>query len=284
MAAYGVVDAPPDRQPRQQRHGQRQPGHARRSTRRSRSARPACPAIRSSSATRPRRPRADEVTLLAATLVAQTAYELFADPALVEAAWASSADADGADVSGRAAASDGLAAGTAGAYHRRRRAPLDAGCEPAAPPETDRSRPAAGPAGPPAPSPGGLSMAERHDPDRPSGFAAAERLGPRLRGLHRLRPADLRRADHVHEAALDHGSRPSSCAGGPTSRSSARRSTTRSATGPAPGSARGRSARRSTRRARSTRSSSASSRSRSSTSSTPATRTSCRPGSSGRTR
>jgi metal-dependent amidase/aminoacylase/carboxypeptidase family protein len=32
-------------------------------------------------------PRADEVTLLAATLVAQTAYELFADPSLVEAAW-----------------------------------------------------------------------------------------------------------------------------------------------------------------------------------------------------
>ena len=32
--------------------------------------------------------RADEVTLLAATLVAETAYELFADPALVEAAWA----------------------------------------------------------------------------------------------------------------------------------------------------------------------------------------------------
>jgi amidohydrolase len=32
-------------------------------------------------------PRADEVTLLAATLVAQTAFELFADPSLVEAAW-----------------------------------------------------------------------------------------------------------------------------------------------------------------------------------------------------
>lgn len=31
--------------------------------------------------------RADDVTLLAATLVAQTAYDLFADPALVEAAW-----------------------------------------------------------------------------------------------------------------------------------------------------------------------------------------------------
>ena len=33
-------------------------------------------------------PRADETTLLAATLVAQTAVELFCDPALVEAAWA----------------------------------------------------------------------------------------------------------------------------------------------------------------------------------------------------
>ena len=33
-------------------------------------------------------PRADEATLLAATLVAETAYELFADPGLVEAAWA----------------------------------------------------------------------------------------------------------------------------------------------------------------------------------------------------
>jgi amidohydrolase len=32
-------------------------------------------------------PRADETTLLAATLVAQTAYELFADPMLVDAAW-----------------------------------------------------------------------------------------------------------------------------------------------------------------------------------------------------
>ena len=32
-------------------------------------------------------PRADETTLLAATLVAQTAYDLFADPTLVEAAW-----------------------------------------------------------------------------------------------------------------------------------------------------------------------------------------------------
>ncbi len=33
-------------------------------------------------------PRADETTLLAATLVAQTAYDLFVDPTLVESAWA----------------------------------------------------------------------------------------------------------------------------------------------------------------------------------------------------
>ena len=32
-------------------------------------------------------PRADATTLLAATLVAQTAWDLIADPALVEAAW-----------------------------------------------------------------------------------------------------------------------------------------------------------------------------------------------------
>jgi len=32
-------------------------------------------------------PRGDEVTLLAATTIAQTAYELYADPGLVEAAW-----------------------------------------------------------------------------------------------------------------------------------------------------------------------------------------------------
>ena len=32
-------------------------------------------------------PRADTVALLAATLVAQTAWALLADPALVEAAW-----------------------------------------------------------------------------------------------------------------------------------------------------------------------------------------------------
>jgi hypothetical protein len=32
-------------------------------------------------------PRADETTLLAATLIAQTAIDLYLDPALVDAAW-----------------------------------------------------------------------------------------------------------------------------------------------------------------------------------------------------
>ncbi len=48
-------------------------------------------------------PYADEVTLLVATVVAQTAYELFADPALVKAAWDEfRATADLADPPGRA--------------------------------------------------------------------------------------------------------------------------------------------------------------------------------------
>ena len=34
-----------------------------------------------------------------------------------------------------------------------------------------------------------------------------ERLGPRVRDVRRLRPADLRRADDVHEAAVGHGRR-----------------------------------------------------------------------------
>ena len=48
-------------------------------------------------------PAADATTLLAATLVAQTAYELFADPELVAAAWRDFHGADGADGAKRAA-------------------------------------------------------------------------------------------------------------------------------------------------------------------------------------
>ena len=87
MAAYGVADQPPVRLPRQQRHGQRQPDP------------PDDPPLdrdlrRGHPGALDRVPRGggiaplgDEVTLLAATLVAQTAYELFADPVLVETAW-----------------------------------------------------------------------------------------------------------------------------------------------------------------------------------------------------
>jgi len=39
-------------------------------------------------------PRADETTLLAATLIAQTAIDLFEDSALVERAWAAFREAD----------------------------------------------------------------------------------------------------------------------------------------------------------------------------------------------
>ena len=48
-------------------------------------------------------PLADATTLLAATLVAQTAYDLFADPALVEAAWAEFRGTAGTPTAGDAA-------------------------------------------------------------------------------------------------------------------------------------------------------------------------------------
>ena len=96
---------------------------------------------------------------------------------------------------------------------------------------------------------------------REPGFAAANGWDRDYEILQRLRPADLRRADDVHEPAVDHRPGRAPRRGPSTSRSSARRSTTRSATGPARASGRGRSARRSTPRARSTPSSSASSRS-----------------------
>ena len=94
-------------------------------------------------------PRADETTLLAATLVAQTALELFHDPALVAAAWA--------EFRAELSRNRRSRHGRAGRGRRQRRVlpspwrvPLDDGFEPAAPPsETDRSaRPH-----PPRPSP-----------------------------------------------------------------------------------------------------------------------------------
>jgi len=86
MTAYGLVDSPPDPNMGSSDMGNVSwvlptihpclaicdagtPGHSIR--------------FRDAAAT----PRADDVTLLAATLVAQTAFDLLADPALVEAAW-----------------------------------------------------------------------------------------------------------------------------------------------------------------------------------------------------
>ncbi len=86
MAAYGIEDQGDDPSAGSTDMANVS-GSARRSIPSSPSATRACPATPSCSATRPPSPRADETTLLAATLVAQTAYELFADPALVEAAW-----------------------------------------------------------------------------------------------------------------------------------------------------------------------------------------------------
>ena len=73
-------------------------------------------------------PHADEVTLLAATLVAQTAYDLFADPAARRSRLARSSAQRRDGASGRC-------------YHRLRRAPLDDGSRTGgAPSETDPIR------------------------------------------------------------------------------------------------------------------------------------------------
>ena len=113
------------RERRQHGHGQRQlglpddpPGPRDRATR-------ARPATRSGFRDAAITPRADETTLLAAALVAQTAYELFADPELVAAAWARVpqhlTDCGQSRALGRC-------------YHPRRAPRWTTGFEPAAPP------------------------------------------------------------------------------------------------------------------------------------------------------
>ena len=270
----------PGRRPerRQHRHGQRQLGRARRSTRTSRSATRACPGHSIEFRDAAARPRADETTLLAATLVAQTALELFRDPALVEAAWAEfRAPTAELTASGRPRrATRGCTIGPARPAGRRIRTG-------GAPSETARPD-AARAAWPGAPSPedhrGRAPPRPRATPTSRRATAGTARtrrsttstcptyVGPPtfmklpwITDPDELRAAQGRRRDH-------------------------RRAVRRRRQPPARarGSGRGRSARRSTRRARSTRSSSASSRSRSSTSSTPATPTSSRPGSSAPTR
>ena len=174
-------------------------------------------ATRSSSATPPPGRPPIATTLLAATLVAQTAIDLLFDPALVEAAWrefkASTGRAD-RDRPPSAPAARGT---------MPRRAPLDGGPEPAAP-RLRRRRAKCPPSRRPS-SPEDLVADRPHDPGRRR-LRGAQRLGPRVRDVRRLRPPDLRRAADVHEAAVDH--RPGGAAprARSTSRSSARRSTT----------------------------------------------------------
>ena len=113
----------------------------------------------------------------------------------------------------------------------------------------------------PRPSPE-VPVAERPHEPAPD-FAAANGWDARVRDLHRLRPADLRRPVDVHEPAVDHRS---GRAPPPRRRRGDHRRAVRRRRQPPLGRAvraARRSARRSTRRGRSTRSSSASSRSRS---------------------
>ena len=153
-------------------------GSARRSIRTSRSRRKARPGTRSCSATPRPRPQADETTLLAATLVAQTAYDLFADPALVEAAWQEFRGVRGRSLGVRAGATIGPAR-PAGRRSRTGGAPSET--EPY-PRRRARVRLPEDP------------VAERPlDPSGRTGIRRPQRLGRRVRVLRRLRPADLRR-------------------------------------------------------------------------------------------
>ena len=74
-----------------------------------------------------------------------------------------------------------------------------------------------GPTAPIRPSPEDFVAERPHDPDasRPHRrLRGRQRLGPRVRDLQRLRAADVRRPDDVHEPAVDHGPAASSIARG----------------------------------------------------------------------
>ncbi len=169
-----IVDQGPRPEPRAAPTWATSAGSARRSTPTSRSATRASPGHSIQFRDAAARPGRTRSTLLAATLVAQTAYELFADPALVEAAWREFREAEPGSADARRTR----------CYHRRRRAPLDVGCEPAAPParrlvppRPARSRP---------PSPGGP---RGRAPPRPR-----PDLDRRLRGRSTAGTASTRRS------------------------------------------------------------------------------------------
>ena len=148
------------------------------------------PGHTTSSATPPAGPRADRTVLLAATLVAQTALDLLLDPSLVDAAWR--------EFRGRGIARP--------APRRRGRATMPP-CAPRRTADPNRRRPAG--RHPPAPATAGdrLRRTRGRASPRPGRrrLRSAQRLGPRVRGVRRLRPAHVRRAADVHEAALGAG-------------------------------------------------------------------------------
>ena len=127
---------------------------------------------------------------------------------------------------GASSARPDAAPGRAWAYHRRG-APRWTTDSNRRRPQRDGSDPRRSP---PRPSPEDHVAERPHDPDPASGFASRNGWDRDVRDVSRLRPADLRRAGDVHEAALDHGPGRAPPARASTSRSSARRSTTPSAT------------------------------------------------------
>ena len=189
MAAYGIDDQGDDPNAGSHRHGQRQLGRARRSTPTSRSRPRARPATRSCSATRPRRPRADEATLLAATLVAQTAVRAVRGPGARRGGLGRRSGDERTDARG---ADGGQRTPSARCYHRRGAPRWTIGFEPAAPParRTIRRGHDAAPV-----SGGSRGRAPPTTPTTAATSRAATAGTREFETLQRLRPADLRRPD-----------------------------------------------------------------------------------------
>ena len=174
-------------------------------------------ALHRCSAMRPPLPRADETTLLSAALVAQTAVDLFLDPALVAAAWAAFHAASDGRSGGRAAAEPGctIPARPAGRWDTNRRRPKRDGRV-----ERDAAR-----GGPGSPAPGG-SRWPSAPPTPPLDFASANGWDAEYEVYDDFDLPTYVGPVELHEAALDHRSRPSCVGARSTSPSSARRSTT----------------------------------------------------------
>ena len=183
------------------------PGRARRSTRSSRSCDEPTPGHSIEFRDAAARPRADETMLLAATLVAQTALDLLARPGARR----------------RRPGASSAARPMAARDRRPRALRTGAGTMPPGAPrwtaDPNRRRPTRR-RRPPGPRPATDApppedhVAERPDAPGRRRLRRAQRLGPRVRDVRRLRPADLRRPADVHEAAVGARTRPSSAPAG----------------------------------------------------------------------